>query len=70
MTERAAENRAAAQYQLALETVKSKDGRAAVDFLMHSIPDLYPPNFPKTPLFNWEQRPAILGLQRPPTLET
>jgi hypothetical protein len=49
MTERAAENRAAAQYQLALEMVKSMEGRAAFDFLMRSMPDLYPPNFPKIP---------------------
>ena len=48
-TERAAENRATAQYQLALEMVKSMEGRAAFDFLMGSMPDLYPPNFPKIP---------------------
>jgi hypothetical protein len=49
MTERAAENRAAAQYQLALETVKSMDGNVAVNFLMESMPQLYPANFPKIP---------------------
>jgi hypothetical protein len=49
MTERAAENRAVAQYQFALETVKSMDSKAAVDFLMGSMPALYPPNFPKNP---------------------
>jgi hypothetical protein len=49
MTERAAKNRAVAQYQLALEMVQSMEGRAAFDFLMGSMPDLYPPNFPKIP---------------------
>jgi hypothetical protein len=48
-TERAAENRAAAQYQLALETVKSMDSNVAVNFLMDSMPQLYPANFPKIP---------------------
>jgi hypothetical protein len=49
MTERAAENRAAAQYQLALDTVKSMDGNVAVNFLMDCMPQLYPANFPKIP---------------------
>jgi hypothetical protein len=49
MTERAAKNRAVAQYQLALEMIQSMEGRAAFDFLMGSMPDLYPPNFPKIP---------------------
>jgi hypothetical protein len=49
MTERAAENRAVAQYQLALDTVKSMDGNVAVNFLMDSMPQLYPASFPKIP---------------------
>jgi hypothetical protein len=49
MTERAAENRAVAQYQLALETVKAMEPREAFEFLMRSMPSLYPPNFPKNP---------------------
>ncbi len=49
MTERAAENRAVAQYQFALETVKTMEPHKAVEFLMGSMPHLYPPNFPKTP---------------------
>ena len=46
-TERPAENRATANYQLALEMVKALEGRAAFDYLMGTIPALYPPNFPK-----------------------
>jgi hypothetical protein len=49
MTERAAENRAVAQYQLALETVKAMEAREAFEFLMRSMPSLYPANFPKNP---------------------
>jgi hypothetical protein len=49
MTERAAENRAAAQYQLALRLVNGMEGREAVEFLMQSMPALYPPNFHKKP---------------------
>jgi hypothetical protein len=49
MTELAAENRAVAQYKLALETVKSMEGRAAFNFLLGSMPSLYPVNFPKIP---------------------
>jgi hypothetical protein len=49
MTERADENRAVAQYQLALVTVKAMKPLEAVEFLMRSMPQLYPPNFPKTP---------------------
>ena len=48
-TERPAENRATANYQLALEMVKALEGRAAFDYLMGTIPALYPPNFPKIP---------------------
>ena len=63
MTERAAENRAVAQYQLALKIVKSMDSKAAVDFLMGSMPAIYPPNFPKTPLLMG----TLSGHFRPPT---
>jgi hypothetical protein len=49
MTERAAENRAVAQYQLAIETVKAMEAREAFEFLMRSMPSLYPPNFRKNP---------------------
>jgi hypothetical protein len=52
MTERADENRAVAQYQLALVTVKAMKPLEAVEFLMRSMPQLYPPNFPKTPHLN------------------
>ena len=63
MTERATENRAVSQYQLALEMVKSMEGRAAFDFLMGSMPHLYPPNFPKIPPSQWKWYLAILGLR-------
>ena len=49
MTELPAENRAAAQYQLALKTVKPMERAEAVEFLMNSMPALYPPNFPNNP---------------------
>ncbi len=49
MTERPSEDRATANYNLALMTTKSMDPRSAVDFLMQSMPGLYPPNFPKKP---------------------
>lgn len=49
MTERASENKAVARYQLALEWVKDMKPREAVDFLLKSLSDLHPPNFPKNP---------------------
>jgi len=49
MTERAAENLAAARYQLALEQVKGQDPAAAANFILANIPALYPPQIPKKP---------------------
>jgi hypothetical protein len=49
MTELASEDRAAAQYQLALKSVESMETTQAVEFLMNSMPALYPPNFPNNP---------------------
>jgi hypothetical protein len=49
MTELPAENRAAAQYQMALKAVQSMERAEAVEFLMKAMPALYPPNFPNNP---------------------
>jgi hypothetical protein len=49
MTERAAESRAVAQYRLALKIVKSMDSKAAVDFLMGSMPPFTRQTFLKPP---------------------
>lgn len=46
-TEMPSENRAAAQYQLALQLVRSMERQQAVDFLMDCMPQLYPPKNPK-----------------------
>jgi hypothetical protein len=48
-TELPAENHAAGQYQLALKAVEPIERAEAVDFLMKSMPVLYPPNFPNNP---------------------
>jgi hypothetical protein len=49
MTELPAENRAAAQYQMALKAVEPMERAKAVEFLMKAMPALYPPNFPNNP---------------------
>ena len=48
-TELPAENQAAGQYQLALKLVQSMERAEAVEFLMKSMPESYPPNFPNPP---------------------
>jgi hypothetical protein len=49
MTERAAENRAVARYQLALDWVQDKEPQAAVTFLLDALSDLCPSRNPKNP---------------------
>ncbi len=49
MRERAAENRAVARYQLALQKVSGMEPLEAVNFLLDSLTDLSPANFPKKP---------------------
>ena len=63
MTERAAENQAVAQYQFALETVKSMDSKAAVDFLRAPYRPFTHQTFLKPPLLMG----MLSGHFRPPT---
>ncbi len=49
MTELAAENRAVARYHLALQMVSGMEPLKAVNFLLDSLTDLSPANFPKKP---------------------
>ncbi len=49
MTERAAENLAVARYQLTLQLVSGEPPVEAVAFILDSLTDLSPANFPKKP---------------------
>jgi len=49
MTERAAEDLGVARYDHALQLVSGMQPVEAAKFLLESMPDLFPPNFPKKP---------------------
>jgi DNA methylase/ParB-like nuclease domain len=67
MTERPSEDRATANYHLALATVKTMEPGQAVEFLLGSMPSLYPRTFPETLPLNGKIRGVFRGLQKQET---
>ena len=61
MTPRAEENAAAARYQLALQWVKSKGPREAVEFLLRSMPAFTPQTFPRSSPLNGNDSVIHIG---------